>query len=278
MELKFTNFESFLLAVKSITHESLEKAKKILFNEGKNIESIEDIFVNQNDELFELLPDGTLTRVNLYIAIKSVDKYFFDINNININDLYKYHIYQCQTITKMFNSGRKHRYKINNRTNGTFHYTFNDFQGNTLKIDENQKLSICKNCLAKFYENKRVSDSDVKNFKLEKFYQKSEGFFNKLNTFDLEKGEYAKADVYSRFWNQISNQVRIKRNYTCEECGYKPRNDFEKKYIHTHHVNGDKQNNKEENLKVLCIKCHADVDRFHHRIKLSNMYKTFINK
>ena len=72
-DLKFTNFKSFLNAVQSITKEDLEKAKRLLKTSGKAIESIEDIFVNNNGELFELLPDGSLVRVNLYIATKAVD-------------------------------------------------------------------------------------------------------------------------------------------------------------------------------------------------------------
>jgi len=278
MSLIFSDFKSFLDAVKSITNESLEKAKRILLTEGKNIESIKDIFINHKDELFELLPDGSLVKVNLYIAVKSVDKRFYDLNNVNVEDLYKYHIYDCNTITKMFNSGRNHRYKINNRTDGTFYYTFSDLQGATLKINENQKLNVCKNCLAKYLQKSRPDNNDVKKFNLEQFYNSSSSFFSNFDTSTLEKGEYAKADVYSHLWNKISTQVKIKRNYTCEECGYKPKNDFEKKYIHTHHINGDKRNNGDDNLKVLCIKCHSEVDSFHNRIKQSNIYKAFIGR
>jgi 5-methylcytosine-specific restriction endonuclease McrA len=28
-------------------------------------------------------------------------------------------------------------------------------------------------------------------------------------------------------------------------------------YLHTHHINADITNDKHENLKVLCIECHA---------------------
>lgn len=280
-KLEFTKFESFLKAVKSITNEELQKAKRLLHTEGKDIRNIEDIFVNYNNELFELLPDGSLVRVNLYIATKVIDRYFaYNIkhNNIDINDLYKYHIYKCSTISHMFESGRKYRYKINNRTDGTFYFTFTNNNGKILITNENQKLNICKNCLKKFLHKQYVSDEDVQNFNLEKFYNKNNSFFGNINISDLEKGEYATPNVYSKFWNKISTQIKIKRNYTCEECGYYPKTEYEKKFIHTHHINGNKTNNYEDNLKVLCIKCHSEVDSFHSRIKNTPAYNEFINK
>ena len=295
-DLKFTDFSSFLDVVQSITKENLEKAKgllkvnsvqlitkedlakakDLLQTNGKSIESIEDIFVNYNEELFELLPNGSLVKVNLYISTQAVDKYSYNFNDIKVNALYKYHIYQCSTIATMFNSGRKHRYKINNRDDGTFYYTFTDFKGSILKINENQKVNICKNCLKKFLDIKFASDENVKNFKLKEFHNQNNNFFNNIDISSIEKGELAQANVYSRLWNKISRQVKTKKNYTCEKCGYIPKMAYEKKFIHTHHKNGDKQNNKEDNLQVLCIKCHSEVDSFHTRIKGLIDYKDYI--
>lgn len=272
MKLIFSNFQTFLNAVQSITEEKLAQAKKILETSGKDIENIADIFVNDNGELFDLLPDGTLVKVNLYIAIKTVDHY--TLASIQSEDLYKYHLYQCSTISTMFNSGRKHRYKLNTREDGTFFYTFNDFNGNLLETRENQKLNICKNCLKKFLGKSFASDEDVANFDLRKFHQQNSSFFD-FDTSSIEKGEEAKPNLYSRKWTQISNQIKTKHDYTCQECGWKPNNHYEKRFIHTHHQNGDKNNNGEDNLKVLCIKCHSEVDTYHTRIKSSVNYKEF---
>lgn len=42
----------------------------------------------------------------------------------------------------------------------------------------------------------------------------------------------------------------------CEECGVE--NGYKQgKYLCVHHVDGDITNNKEENLKTLCQKCHG---------------------
>lgn len=275
MDLNFSTFKTFLDTVQSITQQKLSEAKKLLETEGKDITDISDIFINDNGELFDLLPDGSLVRVNLYIATKEIDKHY--LNNIQTEELYKYHIYQCSTISQMFNSGRKHRYKLNTRQDGTFFYTFHDFNGRFLKQNKHQKLNICKNCLKKFLQKKYASDYDVQNFNLEKFHQQNNGFFN-FDTSSMEKGEDAKPNVYSHKWTQISNQIKIKHDYTCQECAWQPKNTYQRKFIHTHHKNGNKQNNGESNLKVLCIKCHSEVDAYHTRIKSSANYKEFLNE
>jgi len=273
MQLTFSNFQTFLNAVQSITEEKLAQAKQLLKSRGKDIEDISDIFVNDTGELFDLLPDGTLVKVNLYIAIKTVDRY--TLASIQSEELYKYHIYQCSTISTMFNSGRKHRYKINSRDDGRFFYTFNDFNGRILETREDQKLNICKNCLKRFLGKNFVSNYDVAHFDLKTFHQQKNSFFD-FDTSSMEKGEEAKPNVYSRKWTHISNQIKTKYDYTCQECGWRPKTVYQKRFIHTHHQNGDKQNNGENNLKVLCIKCHSEVDVYHTRIQSSQNYKEFI--
>jgi len=275
MNLIFSDFKTFLNAVESITSEELAKAKKLLKSEGKNIDDISDIFVNSNGELFEILPDGSLIRVNLYIATKVVDN--DTLPYIQSRDLYKYHIYKCTTISNMFNSGRKHRYKINSRDDGTFYFTFTDYNGYILKTVPNQKLNICKNCLKKFLYKNYVSDRDVANFNLKDFHKQNKNFFD-FDTSSMEKGEYAKANVYSKKWTEISNQIKNKRDYTCEWCGWRPRNSYEKRFIHTHHQNGDKTDNRDDNLRVLCIECHSNIDIYHKRIKSTANYKEFVSR
>jgi len=272
MDLAFEKFESFLNAVREITLTELDKAKELLNTEGKDITNISDIFVGNSNLFFDILPDGTLVKVNLYIATKSIEE--SSLAHISAKDLYKYHIYKCSTISQMFRSGRKHRYKINNRTNGTFHYKL--FNKYNIKLEErgNQKLNICKNCLSQFLHT-YPSDYDVENFNLKKFHDKNGSFFN-FDTSKLEKGEESTHNEYSEQWREISTQFKTKKNYTCEKCRWKATNHYQKKFIHTHHQNGDKTNNGKDNLKVLCIECHSNVDEYHIQIKTQSNYKDFI--
>jgi len=272
MNLVFEKFESFLEVVKEITLSQLDKAKELLKGEGKDLTDISDIFVGNSSELFDILPDGTLVKVNLYIATKNIDRGLLD--TITINSLNKYHIYSCKVILSMFKSGRTHRYKRNNRYDGTFYYTLHDNEGKELEKREHQKLNICKNCLGQFL-NHYASDEDVENFNLKEFHKHNSGLFN-FDTSKLEKGEDATANIYSQRWNEISTQIKIKRDYTCENCGWKPNNAYQKRFVHTHHQNGDKTNNGKDNLKVLCIECHSNVDRYHTQIKSQSNYIEFI--
>jgi len=272
MKLVFEKFESFLEVVKEITLSQLDKAKKLLKGEGKDLTDISDIFIGNSSELFDILPDGTLVKVNLYIATKNIDRDLLD--TITINSLNKYHIYSCKVISSMFKSGRTHRYKRNNRDDGTFYYTLHDNEGTELEKREHQKLNICKNCLGQFL-NHYASDDDVENFNLKEFHKQNSSLFD-FETSELEKGEDAKANIYSQRWNEISTQIKIKKDYTCESCGWKPRNTYQKRFVHTHHQNGDKTDNGQENLKVLCIECHSNIDGYHTQIKSQNNYKEFI--
>ena len=70
---------------------------------------------------------------------------------------------------------------------------------------------------------------------------------------------------YTRDWEYISKEYREKHNYTCENCGLKIEDDYDKQFMHVHHISGDKTNNNESNLKCLCLYCHAHVDDNHYR-------------
>ena len=59
---------------------------------------------------------------------------------------------------------------------------------------------------------------------------------------------------YGPEWNQVlRDEIRERDNYICQECGI-----AEKGYAHdVHHIDGDKFNNSENNLILLCHSCHA---------------------
>ena len=69
---------------------------------------------------------------------------------------------------------------------------------------------------------------------------------------------------YTRDWREISRQFREQHEYTCEKCGVRV-SSFDSGFIHVHHRNGDKLNNRTSNLQCLCIKCHSEIDLAHIR-------------
>ena len=68
---------------------------------------------------------------------------------------------------------------------------------------------------------------------------------------------------YTRDWDEIKTAYKEKKQYTCEKCGLKIDDAFDRQYIHCHHIDRVKTNNSESNLKCLCLYCHAHVDERH---------------
>lgn len=66
-------------------------------------------------------------------------------------------------------------------------------------------------------------------------------------------------------FNEVSTAFRKKKDYTCEKCRFKITDPQAKKYMHAHHKNRIKTDNREENLQCLCIECHSNEDKLHRR-------------
>ncbi len=70
----------------------------------------------------------------------------------------------------------------------------------------------------------------------------------------------------------------MKKNvgYTCqnEHCKITLKGRYQK-FLDTHHIDGQKNNNHENNLKVLCVKCHSE-EPMHAHMRQDSRYKEFI--
>jgi len=270
MKINYPDFSKLLNVVEQFGFLSAEVQEKTLKEieelktVGFAIENIDQLTLGRNELLYQELPDGTKKRVNLYIAVKETDLPFEEIkelSNVNYNLLYKYHITKCSTLTQMFANNRKHRYKTNSRTDGRFFFQFSDQRGQIIAKNSNQRLNVCKNCLKKI--GYKGSDKDVKEFNLETINKQYE-MWTDQNTKELQKGENAEPNVYKKDWTTVSNRVKEESNYRCNEYGWSVKNESQKRYIHTHHINGDKTDNRPQNLKVLCIKCHSKQPKHGH--------------
>jgi len=75
--------------------------------------------------------------------------------------------------------------------------------------------------------------------------------------------------LYPENWKKISKRIRFERaKNKCEVCGtenYKLHPDTGSKVVLTvAHLDHNPQNNREENLKAMCQRCHLRYDSEHH--------------
>lgn len=155
------------------------------------------------------------------------------------------HIYNCNTTDDL-----SQRMKVTNSSKNTFY-------SRDSKHNVSTNLEICKNCTRNLRKKFNIHLG--------------------LNTFShfvlaLEESEKKQlvtdSNGYIINWQQVSYCYRDTKNFICEKCGYKAKEINEQKYLHTHHIDRIKTNNKRNNLQCLCVKCHSEVDDF-HRAKFS---------
>jgi hypothetical protein len=172
----------------------------------------------------------------------------------------KYHFAECITLDDMRASGKyEHRYSANNNPDG--HFRIFDNQGNNAK---NIALMPCQNCLKHInYQGFSDASSTERHRILSQF-----SVIDLLSTYSTwfknMPGIRPKTAGYTADWQDISLAFRRKKKFTCECCGVNL-ND-QRHLLHTHHINSDKQNNYEHNLKALCIDCHRKEHRHDHML------------
>lgn len=178
------------------------------------------------------------------------------------NSYPKFHLTRCKTIDEFIRSGRfKIRYEWSNSN-------VNDLiDKTTRKIYKDEVLDYCYNCKQKIFDD--IEDT--------------EDFFTTLDTQEIEETTL-EVDIfgYDRNWQKISKEYRKRMDYTCEECGIKIEDRSDRRFLHTHHKNGDKANNRVSNLKCLCVLCHSYENEKHEENfdtnRLRNEIVSFILK
>jgi hypothetical protein len=211
-----------------------------------------DFTEQENDGNIEWREDGVYLKIR-----ESFQRGFMYIKSPDIQryGLPRFHLLECKTI-------------LEQRQNGHFlnHYFWSNSPTVTLTDrdtkDEvtNALLSLCNNCKTKLRETTGESISDT-----EQFHNLLD-----LNDADVENNnEEIETDIFNRplNWRSISRAYRLEQNYTCEECGFGGNdleNNYDKRYIHAHHIDGYAlQNTHRSNLKSVCVLCHYNQDEHH---------------
>jgi hypothetical protein len=173
----------------------------------------------------------------------------------------KFHVVKCQTIQGFIAEGR---FKVRYEWANTNKVDLIDFDSKNIYKD--QELQLCHNCQQKILDDIRTTEE----------------FYALLDTSEIEKDIEVDIRGYVKNFHQISKAFRQSVDFTCESCGIKPKNNIDKLHWHVHHKDGNKINNKIDNLQCLCELCHANTDDHHkqnfQKKKMNISLNNFIRK
>lgn len=248
--------------INRLTHNDLDRA----------LEGIEDVTVEDINDI-EVLPNGTLgyrhRRVLLYIR----DKWVLPQQNLP-----KFHVADCRTLKRMRAGGLYGRYVVTQRTDGRFKMNF--LHGNGNAQSEICELEVCRDCLD-FLSYKGYSHTDHKRHKIYSAFSLSEYFTaypkSLIAALPLHTDDTAPLNDYAGGFREASTRYRAENDWTCEneKCRVDLSHPAYHKYLHTHHVNAQKYDDRRENHKALCIRCHAE-EPMHAHLKNSPDYTEFM--
>ena len=270
-KVEFSDFSDFKQVLKDKFHVKNFRSsvpKKIQkeieeFESGEGLHTdFSNVFHTNNQELITVLGDGSIKKAIVHIVDITIWMPGWSLP--------RYHIYECKKIIEMKERNRGYRYKLSGRKDGLFYLMKSDSKKETERWYE--KLEICSYCLDKYNEDYIQSDTKG-TFKLNYYLQKENN--GNVILVDIELDICTIPNNYSDDWSKISKKMKEDADYKCKNC-YR---DFSKKevrkFLHTHHKDGNKRDNIRGNLTVLCIECHAE---HHSHLKSHKDYKEYIAK
>lgn len=221
-------------------------------NDGYTLIESQDVTINDLCNGALVIEDNEIYNMNTYTGeCRRVFLYKREYH-LKLYGPPKYHICKCATIVDFMNpNGEIPKYRQAN----SMHVKVQNIDDNYKEV-ELDNLPLCKNC-AMILGNKNLNMTSYEFAELLK------------KTWETSNSSRKKVEVdvngYTKDWQSISQQFRRKHDYTCERCGVKVMGLMESEFIQTHHRNGIKTDNREENLECLCIKCHSDIDNTHYK-------------
>ena len=257
---QFTELKEYIEKELGISTENV-KSNFIPIVEKFTRKELDENVVISNEGIFYRDNKGKLHKGFLYI-----EKYNQELAKIKNwkNTLPTFHILNCRTLN--YQRGRK---------NFDGHYVFSQKAQFMKDIDDIIKdLNLCGNC--RNSQNKILEIIKSTEY-VEKFIKNPEIEGN-FSSDDLPLNINLDEFGYTEDWDSASKEYRSKMKYTCEECGINLNKNYSDSYfLETHHLNGNKTDNNESNLKCLCILCHSNSNDYHKKNYESGRNKKKLN-
>jgi hypothetical protein len=248
-----------------LTIAELEK----LVTGGIDLQSLDEVRV---------LGDGTLAykdrRVLLYI--RDVSNY--GRRGAGTADLPKFHVSNCKTLHEMLAKRRFNRYVVATRDDGKFQ--INLMQDRAPVRTSIEELRVCQYCLGEIqYENfshdlsSPARQKIVSAFTVKRFFEIWPVAL--IDGTGLDSDATAPLNDYGGNFGLHSAAAKERARYKCTECARDLSPTHLRQYLHAHHENGLKYDDRAENLRVLCIRCHSEQPDHGHMRSLPQ-YKAFL--
>jgi hypothetical protein len=259
------HYGSFSLEINLSPVLTAEELSKILTGEG----------VELNFNEWDVLPDSTLAYKGHRVLV-----YIRDVRVMGdrITEP-KYHLCNCKTLIKMSQDGRSDRYVVSAQSDGWFKINFT--RENKTIGEEKRRLHVCKNCLDglrfKGFSLKGMSEHKkqrfVSEFVPDDFFELYPRSLHAVTP--KYDSDTAPLNEYPPDFPAISERLRHEMGWQCQKCGQVLFAPHLRRYLHVHHINGNRSDNTRQNLKILCVACHAEEPQ-HSHMRKSPAYAEFI--
>lgn len=183
----------------------------------------------------------------------------------------KLHFSVCETLNEMKAQGRFERYRVTNTT-GNKHAI--DVKGDAVSqrsvVEEHVPLLPCKNCLRRMdYRSYRNASREEQEGIVHGFNAQEalDLMWQRFDLFQKDKGVAGLQSAhsptgYTDNWKETSRAFKKRMGWQCGSCGVRlPETPH---LLDTHHKNGDKRDNSDDNLECLCKECHSKEHPHYH--------------